>query len=143
MLDIFFNRKISETHTSPRRDFYQNVSSRGLPEETYNGWAAYQQSKLAAILMSSELNRQFLGLGSMATSTAVCESDKWFIMPELLLDDDRTQLEPGPVTTMTALFPQPGAEYGGKYLVDSNDATPGEHAMNESVARELWLRLLP
>lgn len=42
-----------------------------LTEESYQGWGAYQQTQLASILFSNELNRRFGEAGSTATSVAV------------------------------------------------------------------------
>ena len=71
----------------------------------------------------------------MATSRAVCEVDKWFILPQLLLPDDKAELAGGPATTLAALR---GLGGGGDYLVDSQVGTPGEHATREEDALRLW-----
>lgn len=128
----------SASHCTPNKPLdFSNLPWQGSSEDTYNGWTAYQQSKLAAILFSNEINRQFSTLGSEATSVAVCESDKWFIMPRVLLDDDKKEIAPGPLTSIAALLLDSVA-YGGKYLVDAQVATPGEHAQSESDAFQLW-----
>lgn len=133
----------STSHCKPNAPLdFSHLPGPGCLEATYHGWKAYQQSKLASILVSSELNRQFLTLGSGATSIAVCESDKWFIMPRILLDDDKKELEPGPVTSIEALMADSSAGYAGKYLVDAKLATPSDHATNESTAMELWRCLM-
>ena len=41
--------------------------------------------RLAALLYSNELARRLDATGSGATCRAACESDKWFILPHLLL----------------------------------------------------------
>jgi len=110
----------------------------GVSAETYVAWAAYQQSRLAAILFSNELNRQFSRAGSGATSLAVAESDKWFYMPQLLLEEDKEELMKGPATSIAALAPLPAIAQGGLYLVDSSVQTPSEHATREDDAAQLW-----
>ena len=123
----------STSHCTPNAplDFSMACSTDG----TYHGWGAFQQSKLASLLFSNELQRRFAASGSGATSRAVCELDKWFILPQLLLPDDKADLAAGPVTTLAALG---GLGEGGDYLVDSSVGTPGEHAMIEDDARRLW-----
>lgn len=102
---------------------------------TYNGWGAYQQSKLAALLFSNELNRRLAVAGSGATSRAVCENDKYFYLPQLLLPDDKAALSKGPTTTLAALS---GLGGGGSYLVDAQVGIPGQHSQSEADARRLW-----
>lgn len=123
----------SVSHCTPNAplDFSMACSSDG----SYHGWGAFQQSKLAAVLFSNELQRRFAAAGSGATSRAVCELDKWFILPQLLLPDDKAELAAGPATTLAALS---GLGHGGAYLVDSQVASPGEHATSEDDARRLW-----
>lgn len=102
---------------------------------TYNGWGAYQQSKLATLLFSNELNRRLAVAGSGATSRAVCENDKYFYLPQLLLPDDKAALSKGPTTTLAALS---GLGGGGSYLVDAQVGIPGQHGQSEADARRLW-----
>jgi len=129
----------STSHCKPDAPLdFSHLPGPASAEAAYHGWAAYQQSKLASILVSNELNRQFSMLGSGASSIAVCESDKWFIMPRLLLDEDKKELEPGPVTSIEALLSDSTAGYAGKYLVDAKLATPSDHATCEASAKELW-----
>lgn len=123
----------SVSHATPSKplDFAMTASSEG----SYHGWGAYQQSKLAALLLSNELNRRLAATGSAAYSLAVCESDKWFYMPQLLLPEDKAELRTGPLTTIAALS---GLGAGGSYLVDNQVVTPSEHGLSKSDAQRLW-----
>jgi len=125
----------STSHCTPNSPL--DFSKIGVREPAYNGWTAYQQSRLAAILLSSQLNRRFKAMHSEAISVAVCESDKWFYMPQLLLEEDKQELAVGPLTSVLALV-QPGVALGGLYLVDGKEATPSEHATSEQIALKLW-----
>jgi hypothetical protein len=90
-----------------------------MAEAKYNGWSEYQQSKLAAILFASELQRQFDaestastvgGAGGAgggaggASSYAACESDKWFINEQLIHEEEKKALAAmGPAASLQAL----------------------------------------
>ncbi len=122
----------STSHCKPNKPLdFSEIDS----EARYNGWSAYQQSKLAALLFSNELNRRLAVTGSGATSRAVCENDKYFYLPQLLLPDDKAELSAGPATTIAALS---GLGEGGSYLVDGQVGTPGEHGLSEGDAKRLW-----
>jgi len=123
----------SASHCAPNLPLDFSMAS--SCESTYHGWRAYQQSKLAALLFSNELHRRLAACGSTATSRAVSESDKWFILPHLLLPDDKAELAGGPSTTLAALG---GLGHGGCYLSDGAVRKPGEHASSEEDARRLW-----
>ena len=104
-------------------------------ETEYHGWRAYQQSVLASLLFSNELNRRLADIGAHATSHAVAESDKWYIHPKLLLPDDRAELASGPTTTLAVLG---GVGTGGEYLIRGAVGTPGTHGTCKADARRLW-----
>lgn len=99
------------------------------------GSLAVRQSKLAALLFSNELHRRLAASGSAATSRAVSESDKWFILPHLLLPDDKAELVAGPSTSLAALN---GLGHGGAYLAEAAVQEPGVHAKCEADAQRLW-----
>jgi len=127
----------SSAHATPSKPFDFAMACHS--EAGYHGWGAYQQSKLAALLLSNELQRRLAATGSGADSRAVCENDKWFYLPQLLLPDDKAELAAGPATTIAALS---GLGEGGSYLADSKVGTPGEHGRSESDARKLWEMLM-
>eukprot|EP00746_Dinoflagellata_sp_MGD_P144455 gnl/MRDRNA2_/MRDRNA2_77195_c0_seq1.p1 gnl/MRDRNA2_/MRDRNA2_77195_c0~~gnl/MRDRNA2_/MRDRNA2_77195_c0_seq1.p1 ORF type:complete len:327 (-),score=42.50 gnl/MRDRNA2_/MRDRNA2_77195_c0_seq1:129-1109(-) len=116
---------------------FDNLPWQGLSAETYNGWGQYQQSKLATILWSRELNRRFRAAGSGARSYAACELDNWFIMERLKLPQDKEMLAKcGPATSVASLVHD--SLQDAAYIVNCQLATPSEHATDDEAALRLW-----
>ena len=127
----------STSHCTPNNPLdFCNLPGQGFDLEGYHGWTAYQQSRLAAILFSNQLNREFAAASSGATSVAVAELDAWFIGAKLLLEEDKEEMATGPASTLAVL----GSEQalGGHYVVDSQSVPPGEHALAAGDAEALW-----
>jgi len=123
----------STSHCAPNTAL--DLSLECFEEDTYQGWGAFQQSKLAALLFSNQLDQRLAAAGSSATSCAVCESDKWFYHPQLLTPDDKADLTAGPATTLSSLASTTGR---GCYWVDGAVGTAGEHGLSEDDALCLW-----
>jgi len=127
----------STSHCTPNNPLdFSRLPGQGFNAEQYHGWAAYQQSRLACILFSQQLQLEFAAANSGATSVAVAELDTWFIDPRLLLDDDKEAMAAGPASTLAVL----GSEHawGAHYVVDSRSVSPGEHAQSAGDAEALW-----
>ncbi|CAE8627766.1 unnamed protein product [Polarella glacialis] len=135
----------SEAHRAPDK-----ALSLDLPPSAgdYSDWSAYQQSKLANVLFSSELSRRLKALkgGEGVTSNAVHPGvistplgRQQFLKGRALLGllQDRSEVQ-GAATSVYCLTAQAMDGVTGGYFRDCSQGEPSTHAADTEAAKRLW-----
>lgn len=109
------------------------------------GITEYAVSKLANILFASELARRHASQGLLSYSlhpgvikTEVWRHAPWWAQPLFALRRMKTPLEGAQTTLHCVLHASP--EQNGLYFSNCQPRTPGDHASNPLLARQLWER---
>ena len=114
---------------------------------SYNGWAAYAQSKLANILFSNELARRLEGTGVtsnalhpgfVATRFAHNNGIIWGGLMALMQRLFGITPEEGAQTSIYLATASEVATISGRYFVKSRETSPAPQAQDMAAAARLW-----
>ena len=114
---------------------------------SYNGWAAYAQSKLANILFSNELARRLEGTGMtsnalhpgfVATRFAHNNGIIWGGLMALMQRLFGITPEEGAQTSIYLATASEVATISGRYFVKSRETSPAPQAQDMAAAARLW-----
>ena len=114
---------------------------------SYNGWAAYAQSKLANILFSNELARRLEGTGVtsnalhpgfVATRFAHNNGIIWGGLMALMQRLFAITPEEGAQTSIYLATAPEVATISGRYFVKSRETSPAPQAQDMAAAARLW-----
>ena len=114
---------------------------------SYNGWAAYAQSKLANILFSNELARRLEGTGMtsnalhpgfVATRFAHNNGIIWGGLMALMQRLFGITPEDGAQTSIYLATASEVATISGRYFVKSRETSPAPQAQDMAAAARLW-----
>lgn len=127
-----------------RRSDPIDYSALRKPQQSMTGWPEYQQSKLANMLFSNELARQWKdrGVHTYALHPGVIASDLWRNVPQPLraiaLSFMRTPQQGAVATIRCATDPALKDETGGYYGEDGQPRQQSALAADHAAAAELW-----